>query len=136
MGCPARMSDADGSGKRIELEHLFEIDDLAFGTAAGNTAIAQRRHAGGIIASVFQTLQPLDQQADGLTLTNNADYSAHVPSIRFSESPEAARQTAVIRFGPSCPFQPDDVCETAPPSGAGAFPPPWSRPGHRRARHG
>ncbi len=58
---PAGMADADGAGQRLAREPDLEVFQLAFGAAAGQHAVFERRHAGGIVAAVFEALERLDE---------------------------------------------------------------------------
>ena len=42
------------------------------------SALLQQRHAGGIIAPVFQLVQALQQHRDGLPLAHISNNSAHI----------------------------------------------------------
>ena len=57
VGRPARMADADLARQRRGFEAGFEVLQLALGAHARQRAMLQRRHAGGIIAAIFQSLQ-------------------------------------------------------------------------------
>ena len=56
VGRPTGMADADCSGKRIALEHGLKIGELAFGAAAFDPTIDQRRDAGAVVTAIFEAL--------------------------------------------------------------------------------
>ena len=56
MGRPARMPDAGVSRKRLGTETLPEIAQFSFGAPPLDMAVFQRRHAGRIVAAIFETL--------------------------------------------------------------------------------
>ena len=61
MGGPAGMRDAGGPGSRLSHQLFGQILQLALGPAAIEPAIMHGTDAGGIIAAIFQPLQPFDQ---------------------------------------------------------------------------
>ena len=59
MRCPARMPDANQTGKRRKAERLFQVHELAFGPLAFEVTLMDRRDARRVIPTVFQPLQTL-----------------------------------------------------------------------------
>uniref|UniRef100_E6QK49 Uncharacterized protein n=1 Tax=mine drainage metagenome TaxID=410659 RepID=E6QK49_9ZZZZ len=76
---PSGMSDAVGASERMEAEHLFDVAQFAGGASNGEFffAGAADGNASGIIAAIFETAQPLDDDGDDLTGANVTDDSAH-----------------------------------------------------------
>ena len=74
---PARMADADGATERLLREAMIEIDQLAFGAAALDTAVHQGRDARRIVAAILEPLQGFEQQRRDGRLTDYSDYTAH-----------------------------------------------------------
>ena len=114
MGRPARVADADRAVERLVLQPAFEVDELAFGAAAGKFAALDGGDAGRVIAAIFEPLQRIDDERRDRRVADNPNDSAHVaqpqfrpdsrPSCRqrlFTESPDAAEVN--LRF---VPFQP------------------------------
>ena len=58
---PPCVRDADGPRQRLIVEQRFQIGKLAFSATAVNAALDQRRNPRGIIAAIFQPLQPVEQ---------------------------------------------------------------------------
>ena len=57
--------------------HPVFHDQFALGTAPANVAAAQRGDAGGIVASVFEAPERLDQDGCRLLISQISDDSAH-----------------------------------------------------------
>jgi len=55
------MADADQPVQRFLFQSVGQIAQFAFGAAAVQMPLLQRRDAGGIIAAIFEPLQGLDQ---------------------------------------------------------------------------
>jgi bifunctional UDP-N-acetylglucosamine pyrophosphorylase/glucosamine-1-phosphate N-acetyltransferase len=63
----SKLADADGAGERLVVQALFQVLQFAFGAAARELAALQRGDARGIIATIFEPLQRIDQlSGDGL----------------------------------------------------------------------
>jgi hypothetical protein len=80
VGCPAGVSDAEGSLEGVLAQDFLEVGELAWGAAnfkrgAGRTADGD---AGRIVATVFETPQPLDDDRNDFLFANVPDNSAHV----------------------------------------------------------
>ena len=71
------MADADGATERLLREAMIEIDQLAFGAAALDTAVHQGRDARRIVAAILEPLQGFEQQRRDGRLTDDSDYTAH-----------------------------------------------------------
>ena len=80
VGGPARVADPDIAIDRVFFEDCRQVGQLALGTAAMDRAVDERRDPGGIIAAVFEALQPLDQARDRVVGAQNADDAAHIRS--------------------------------------------------------
>ena len=76
--CPARMRNADGSGRGVTREFPDQIREFALGAAADQLAILHGAHARAVIAAIFHPLQPIDEAIGDLVLADNSDNSAHV----------------------------------------------------------
>jgi hypothetical protein len=71
------MADADRATERLAREPPLEIAQLAFGAPAGELSVLQRGDAGGIIASVFEPLERIDQRRRDRLTPENTHNSAH-----------------------------------------------------------
>jgi hypothetical protein len=68
VGRPPGMADADRARERLACEPPLEIAQLAFGAPPRELPAFQRGDAGGIVASVLEPLERVDEQArDRLT---------------------------------------------------------------------
>ncbi len=77
MGRPARVRNADISGKRPIGKHLDQIGKLAFGAAPVQRAIVNRAKPGAVIAAIFHPLEPVDQTISDRCIRNDTNNSAH-----------------------------------------------------------
>ena len=78
---PAGVADAVGAVQRLEADGLLQVAQLAFGAAdLQPVAIARHGDAGGVIAAVFQPLQPVQDDGHNPLLTNVSDNATHVRS--------------------------------------------------------
>src|SRR5262245_46853684 len=77
MSRPARVADADGSGKRLACELRFEIEQLALGTPADKLTAFQGGDAGRIVSSIFQPLERAHKRGSDRLASENAHNSAH-----------------------------------------------------------
>src|SRR5258708_918089 len=83
MGRPARVADAGLAGERIFKEPPLELRKLARSAAALDMAVDDGGDSGGVVASIFQTLQGIDQEVRDRPLAQNADDAAHDVDQRF-----------------------------------------------------
>ena len=83
VGRPSRMADTHGAADGAARDQIFKIGDLAFGAAALDAAIDQRRDTRRIIATVFEPLQPVDQQWRDVVLADDTDNATHGPNSPF-----------------------------------------------------
>jgi hypothetical protein len=74
---PARVADADRSGERIARELCFQILELAFGAPPRQHAVLERRHAGRIIAAIFEALERFDELRRDRLAADDSDDPAH-----------------------------------------------------------
>src|SRR5262249_51848663 len=75
---PARVPDAVVALDRAIFDHRLQVDQLSFGAQDDKLMLGiADRDAGGIIASVFQTLQSIENDRDCLLLTDVSDNSTH-----------------------------------------------------------
>jgi hypothetical protein len=77
VGRPAGVADADIAGQRVGVELGRQISQLALGAAAFDAAVDQGRHAGGIVAAIFQPLEPVEQLRRHVARTQDTDDAAH-----------------------------------------------------------
>ena len=82
VGGPAGMTDAAGAGKRAAVVGFFgEVPKLAGGfDHLGELRPVPDGQAGGVIAAVFELLQPFQQNRGGLMRPGETDNSAHMCS--------------------------------------------------------
>src|SRR3954468_10558114 len=77
VGCPAGVADADVSRQGLARELGLEIAQLALGSPAPGRPAIQSGDAGGIVASVFEPLERIDQRGGDRVTAENAHNSAH-----------------------------------------------------------
>ena len=78
MGGPTGVGDAEFAGQRVLVHGIGEALDLAEGADAAKLARSgQDRHPRGIIASVFQPAQSLQENGRYVPLSNAAHYATH-----------------------------------------------------------
>ena len=79
---PAGVGDAEGADQWGQRERRFECPHLADGAHPAHLPIAlQYCDAGGVIATVFQALEALNQGRHDVAPRNGTNYSAHAWSI-------------------------------------------------------
>ena len=81
VGRPAGVADAGVAGERLLGELGLQVAQLALGAPARQVAVFQRRHAGQVIAAIFQPLQRIDQKRRHRFLTEDANDPAHVRKL-------------------------------------------------------
>ncbi len=76
---PARVRDARAAVQRLlDSKHLLELLHPTHRTRAGETVIfLNYRQSGGVVASILQPSQSVDQHRDDVALRHRAHYSAH-----------------------------------------------------------
>ena len=84
----AGLPEADRPGERLHLQPRLQVDQLALGPAASQVARLQGRHAGRIVAAVFEPLQRLDNAARYRIPAEHPDNSTHA-SVSPDVSPRA-----------------------------------------------
>ena len=82
---PAGVRDADVSGEALRAGELFQLGDAARRAHAPQPRVraarrlaVEHRDPGGIVAAIFEPLQPLDEDRNDVALGDRADYPAHV----------------------------------------------------------
>ena len=95
VGGPAGVADADGAGERFARQQRLEIAELALGAPARDVAVHQRRDAGGIVAAIFEALEPVEQQRRHRGLADDAENAAH------QRTPSEARGARSIDRSPA-----------------------------------
>ena len=79
---PPGVADADRAAERRSGEFRLQVPELALGAPPLDTAVFERRDAGGIVAAVFEPLQRIDDQARDRPRPENPDNSTHVKISR------------------------------------------------------
>ena len=75
---PAGMADADLSGDRLGDQQASEpFVDLPLFLAQLEIVVANDRHAGAVIAAIFQPAQPFEDDRPGLLFSYVTNYSTH-----------------------------------------------------------
>ena len=74
---PARVADAVVAGKRIGVDDLLEVRQLAGAAAQVDRAVAHDRHARRVVAAIFEPPQPVDQHGHDVLRSDVSDDSAH-----------------------------------------------------------
>ena len=77
VGCPAGVTDPDIASKRLALEPRFKRTQLAFRATAAKHAVVERGDTRGVIASVLEAFQGIDQLLGNRLGSQNSDNSAH-----------------------------------------------------------
>ena len=81
MGGPARMPDACIAEERGRSQPIFQIAQLALGAPPSEMPILDGRHAGRIVAAIFESLQRVDELCRDRSLTEDANNAAHRPLL-------------------------------------------------------
>ena len=63
--------------QRLVVQHPLEIGELAFGPAALDPAVDQRRDPGAVVPAVLQALQRIEQKGRSRLPAENANDAAH-----------------------------------------------------------
>jgi hypothetical protein len=74
---PAGMTDAGSAAERLLFEPHFQRAKLAFRPAPAEHAVIQRCHSRGVVTSVFEALERIDQLPGNRLGSQNSDDSAH-----------------------------------------------------------
>ena len=74
---PARVADAVLAVERLGRDHFLEPRQLAGAAPQLDRAVAHDRHAGRIVAAVFEPAQPVDEDRKDLLRADVADDAAH-----------------------------------------------------------
>src|SRR2546423_11604398 len=83
---PTGVTNAVGTIDRVVSQDLFEVAQLAFGSANLQLVIlVNRGNAGGVVAAIFKLPQTLDDQGYDLFVSDVSDYSTHKKSTVNSE---------------------------------------------------
>src|SRR5215475_6016704 len=88
MSGPARVADADTSGKGILAQPLFKIFQLAFSASPLEFVSFKRCDARRIVATIFQAFQRIDQLLRNGATSQYPDYSTHAVNIPPKISPK------------------------------------------------
>src|SRR5262249_54020374 len=86
VGGPARVTDAVVAGDRVVVDGIFERRELAGASSQLDISVVHDRHAGRVIAAIFEAPQSVDQNRDDLFGADIADDPAHIVSF-FSRPP-------------------------------------------------
>src|SRR5260370_23306835 len=98
VGGPARVADAISAIQRVLGNDLFEIAEFPRGTADFQLAgVGNDGDARGIVATVFELAQPLDDDGHNFLWPDVTDYSAHARDLlrRFLATHHPASLTNV-----------------------------------------
>ncbi len=74
---PARVADANRPAKRRRGKFRLQVFELALGPPPLQAPVLKRRHAGGIVAAVFEPLQRIDNRARDRPGPENPDNATH-----------------------------------------------------------
>jgi hypothetical protein len=72
------MRDAHASVQRLGREHVREILQFALGTAPDQFAMIDRADPGGVIAAIFEALEPVEQPLRDVAPADYANDSTHL----------------------------------------------------------
>jgi hypothetical protein len=81
MGRPAGVADADRAAQRRRGKFRLQVLEFALGAPPLQPAVLERRHAGGIVAAVFEPLQRIDNRARDWPRPEDADSWGSRPLI-------------------------------------------------------
>src|SRR3954469_25841248 len=90
---PARMADADGAVQVALRRQLLELGDAAAGAKPLQPSVDDG-DAGGVVASVLEALQPLDQDRDDVAAGDGRDNSTHGCFLLIERRPHTAAAAA------------------------------------------
>jgi hypothetical protein len=71
------MTDSESPFERFAMELVFEIAQLALGTPPMEPALFEGRYAGGVVASIFEALERVEEVPSNRLATEYADDPAH-----------------------------------------------------------
>jgi len=77
VGRPAGMANADRAFERLALKPALEVLQLAFGAPPRELAVFERRDARGIIATIFEARERIDQLRRRRLTIDYSDNSTH-----------------------------------------------------------
>ncbi len=77
VGRPARVSNADGPGHGGPIQTVSEIVNLSLLFLNVKIGFVDRCETGRVVPTVFEALEPCEQQILGLLISNVSDNSAH-----------------------------------------------------------
>src|SRR5262249_20230120 len=77
MRRPAGVADADRAVQRLALEAALQVLQLALGALARQHAMLEGRHAGGVVAAIFEPLEGVDQVTGYRFGPQDSDDSTH-----------------------------------------------------------
>src|SRR6185437_9522573 len=76
MRRPAGMGDPGGPVQRIGLQLAREIVEFALGPPAVEPSVVDRADAGGVIAAIFESLEPVEQALHNTAIAEDSDKAA------------------------------------------------------------
>ena len=85
--CPAGVADPHRPGQLAVLDGLRQVVELADGAHQAKPLAIVNRNAGGVVAAIFETAQPIEQNTRDGTLTDVANDSTHKASPGFPPCP-------------------------------------------------
>jgi hypothetical protein len=74
---PTGVADANRAAERLEREHCFQILELAFGAPPREDTVLERRHAGRVVAAIFEALECFDELRGDRLAADDSDNAAH-----------------------------------------------------------
>ena len=87
-GRPARVADAGAAVEGFAGDERFEVFELALAAQHVEGAVFEHRHAGRVVAAIFEALETADEHRDGVLRADVTDDSAHGERL-LGEGPEA-----------------------------------------------
>ena len=94
MRRPSRVADADRPAKRRGRKLRLQVLEFALGAPPRELAVLERRHAGGIVAAIFEPLQRIDNRAGDRSGPENPDNSTHLKVlVRIDAAAPSLRPT-------------------------------------------
>jgi hypothetical protein len=77
MGGPTRVANSDDPANRLILDQVFQIDEFPFGPTPVYVAVDQSGDSGGVVASIFEPLQCIDQVMRNRAVADDSNNAAH-----------------------------------------------------------
>src|SRR5947207_12362628 len=82
---PSRVSDPVSAIERPQSNSFLEVSQLAFGAAnRKRSVVIYYRNPSGIVSTVFEFFEAVENHSNDLFVTDITDYSAHLRFLRSS----------------------------------------------------